>query len=857
MGAPDESDRLTSPDAIDWPELASASAADGVASACRLDMLRGGHVTGRLACFTPASDTLMFEPAALGKSLAMRLSMLRAVRLTTPLRPKPGRSLPAPHEYALRFTDDTRERGLVHSVIDVATGVFLFVATEDGIGRCFVPKEAIARWETDPRPLTANVGASTLATSPKTVQATSATATRPPAARPASTLPLAPAKSPPLTLAPLPAPTLTLTPVVPRSQAPPGGDPTATVPMLGQTINMRIGSVDRLWAEIQGRATLPLGRIGELLVERGRISAADLAAALAEQKRKGGPLGKLLVELGFIDETTLHAALGAKLGMVTVDLDEFPFDTAATLLVPAQTAGRLRALPIADRDGTLVVAIDDPARVGVIDELKFSTQRKVIGVLATPNALATALQRAYRGGAGQGDDDNGNALAEYEPGDVTALAERLVAEDGNGGIEIEDSQVSESDNALTRLVNTMVMDAFGQGVSDIHIETYPGKAKTRIRFRKDGDLAPYLELPANYRRAIVARIKIMASLDISERRKPQDGKIDFSRHAPVKLELRVATIPTNNGLEDVVMRLLASAKPVPLAKLGLSEHNRVEIDRIMQRPYGLLLVCGPTGSGKTTTLHSCLAHINTADRKIWTAEDPVEITQQGLRQVQVNPKIGWTFADALRAFLRADPDVIMIGEMRDGETSRIAVEASLTGHLVLSTLHTNSAAESVVRLLDMGLDPFNFADALLGVLAQRLVRRLCEKCRVPTALGASDAEAIAGEYLFQIPEAQRPSLGGFLEDMTARVGNADGQLQLWHGAGCKTCGGTGYKGRAGIHELLVADRATKRLIQTGGRVEQILDGAVANGMRTLRQDGIDKALMGITDMTEVRAASNQ
>ena len=283
--------------------------------------------------------------------------------------------------------------------------------------------------------------------------------------------------------------------------------------------------------------------------------------------------------------------------------------------------------------------------------------------------------------------------------------------------------------------------------SDIHIECAPGRDKVRIRFRKDGRLHPYLELPHTYRSAVIGRLKVMCDLDISEKRKPQDGKINFARYVQgVRLELRVATIPTQNNLEDAVLRLLASSKPLPLESLGLSPHNLDKFQAAAQRPYGMLLCVGPTGSGKTTTLHSLLAVINTPERKIWTAEDPVEITQSGLRQVQVNPRIDWTFAKAMRAFLRADPDVIMVGEIRDKETAQVAIEASLTGHLVLSTLHTNSAPETVTRLLDMGMDPFNFADALLGVLAQRLVRRLCPHCRTLRDASPEEEEELLLDY---------------------------------------------------------------------------------------------------------------
>ena len=273
------------------------------------------------------------------------------------------------------------------------------------------------------------------------------------------------------------------------------------------------------------------------------------------------------------------------------------------------------------------------------------------------------------------------------------------------------------ENELVKLLNKIIMDAYRQGVSDIHIEPLPGKGKVGIRFRKDGSLVPYIEIPHSYRSALVARVKIMCDLDISERRKPQDGKIKFKKFGPLDIELRVATIPSQGGVEDIVMRILAAGEPIPLDKLGLSSYNLKMCKATIEKPYGLFFVCGPTGSGKTTTLHSVLGYLNTPESKIWTAEDPVEITQRGLRQVQMNPKAGLTFAIAMKAFLRADPDIIMVGEMRDKETVGTGIEASLTGHLVFATLHTNSAPESIIRLLDMGMDPFNFADSLLAVLA--------------------------------------------------------------------------------------------------------------------------------------------
>ncbi|MCL4760109.1 MAG: GspE/PulE family protein, partial [Rhodocyclaceae bacterium] len=371
------------------------------------------------------------------------------------------------------------------------------------------------------------------------------------------------------------------------------------------------------------------------------------------------------------------------------------------------------------------------------------------------------------------------------------------------------------------------------------------------------ELVKYTEIPATYRSAIVARIKIMCDLDISERRKPQDGKILFRKYGPVDIELRVATLPSANGMEDVVMRILASGEPLPLEKLGLSEWNRERLIDIVGKPYGIFFVCGPTGSGKTTTLHSILSHINTPQRKIWTAEDPVEITQRGLRQVQINRKAGLDFATVMRAFLRADPDVIMVGEMRDHETVATGIEASLTGHLVLSTLHTNSAPESVIRLLDMGMDPFNFSDALLGVLAQRLARRLCSKCKEAYTPDDAEVDALLQEYSTELlatrewkddPQYAMRELRAMLLE---RFGEKR-QFRLFRAKGCDACDQTGYSGRLGLHELMTGTDAIKHLVQTRAAVSAMLATALEEGMRTLKMDGIEKVLQGLTDMKQIR-----
>jgi type II secretory ATPase GspE/PulE/Tfp pilus assembly ATPase PilB-like protein len=411
--------------------------------------------------------------------------------------------------------------------------------------------------------------------------------------------------------------------------------------------------------------------------------------------------------------------------------------------------------------------------------------------------------------------------------------EDTTIEDEEGG-----EMITESDNVIMQLVNKIINDAYGRRASDIHIEPNVDKKNVEIRFRVDGDCALYQTVPFSYRAAIISRIKIMSNLDITVKRIPQDGKIKFRRSTGEEIELRVATIPTQGGVEDVVMRILAKGEAMPLEDMALLPRNYNELINIISKPYGMILCVGPTGSGKTTTLHAALHHINRPDRKIWTAEDPVEITQYGLRQVQVQPKIGFDFAAAMRSFLRADPDIIMVGEMRDFETAKTGVEASLTGHLVFSTLHTNSAPETIVRLLDMGIDPLNFADALLGILAQRLVRTLCKKCKEQYHPTKEEYEEIAESY-------DREAF----DKLNIPYNN---DFKLYRPKGCDICDKTGYRGRMGIHELLVGTDDIKRMVQKHETVEVMRNKARSEGMTTLLQDGILKSLKGFTDFKQVR-----
>jgi type II secretory ATPase GspE/PulE/Tfp pilus assembly ATPase PilB-like protein len=447
-----------------------------------------------------------------------------------------------------------------------------------------------------------------------------------------------------------------------------------------------------------------------------------------------------------------------------------------------------------------------------------------------------------------------------DSGDVGDMLASLGDDEDTGAMEgsAADDVSAAADNELVKLVNKVIIDAYNQGVSDIHIEPYPGKAKTEIRFRKDGDLQPYIEVPASYRAALAARLKIMCDLDISEKRKPQDGKIKFKKFGPLDIELRVATIPTAGGVEDVVMRILAAGEPIPLEKMGFTAHNLEELHKAVAKPYGLFFVCGPTGSGKTTTLHSVLKYLNTPDTKIWTAEDPVEITQKGLRQVQVNKKAGLDFAVVMKAFLRADPDIIMVGEMRDKETTSTGIEASLTGHLVFATLHTNSAPESIIRLLDMGMDPFNFSDALLGILAQRLAKRMCS-CKQPYNPEGAEIKSFLQEYCDELQNTStfkkdpKAAMENVYRDWVKTYGNDKGQLTFYKPVGCDKCGGSGMKGRCGLHELLIATDPLKKLIAEKARVSELIAVALEEGMRTLKQDGMEKCLTGMTNMKEVRS----
>jgi len=584
----------------------------------------------------------------------------------------------------------------------------------------------------------------------------------------------------------------------------------------------------------------------DLLVSEAVLSAGEFELAARQARKKALDIEQVLTDEFQVKIPAIGQALSKFFG---VPYEPFkserikPMDLLKNL--KREYVESNQWIPIDDTKEGLVVLCLDPERIrnSRIASNVFPKARLVYKVTTQKEFKDTVNQ--FYGAEAVDTGDIGDLLSELQ-------------DEGEATDAATDEVSAAADNELVKLVNKIVVDAYNQGASDIHIEPYPGKAKTEVRLRKDGSLQPYIEVPASYRAAIVARIKIMCDLDISEKRKPQDGKIKFKKFGPLDIELRVATIPTQGGVEDIVMRILAAGEPIPLEKLGLTKLNEENLKKTVEKPYGLFFVCGPTGSGKTTTLHSVLKFLNTPDTKIWTAEDPVEITQKGLRQVQVNKKAGLDFAAVMRAFLRADPDIIMVGEMRDKETTGTGIEASLTGHLVFATLHTNSAPESIIRLLDMGMDPFNFADALLGILAQRLTRRLCS-CKQAYNPEPAEIKSLLNEYCEELMNTAsfkkdpKAAMEGVYKDWVRNYGNDKGQLTLYKAVGCDKCNGGGLKGRCGLHELLVATDALKKLIQEHARVAEIIAVALDEGMRTLKQDGIEKVLMGITNMKEVRA----
>jgi type II secretory ATPase GspE/PulE/Tfp pilus assembly ATPase PilB-like protein len=490
-------------------------------------------------------------------------------------------------------------------------------------------------------------------------------------------------------------------------------------------------------------------------------------------------------------------------------------------------------VPLSWEIGGVDVLIDDPTDLLKTDPIPgLLNTKKINYIVSIKEEIEKVIKHFY---TEKSDDD---IEKDSENGSDFDMMPDIDFEEEEDTDDDAYEEVDESSGQIVRMVDQILISAYRKGTSDIHIEPSAITKKTNIRFRIDGVCQEVLQVPNTNSRAIMSRLKIMSGLDIAERRLPQDGKIKFKRKGIKPFELRLATLPTAGGFEDAVLRILAESGAMPLTDMGMNERNLGIMEKIIVQPYGLVLVVGPTGSGKTTTLHAALGHINKPGIKIWTAEDPVEISQAGLRQVECKPKIGLDFARVMRAFLRADPDVIMIGEMRDHETASIGVEASLTGHLVFSTLHTNSAPETVTRLLDMGLNPLNFSDAFLGVLAQRLIRRLCKNCKKKYHPGKEEFQDIVKYY-------------GEDSFSTTGIEYTD-DLEIFKTVGCEECNDTGYKGRAGVHELMEGTPAIKRMIKNEATSEELFEKSFEEGMSTIKQDGVAKVFQGLTDIKEIQ-----
>ena len=594
-------------------------------------------------------------------------------------------------------------------------------------------------------------------------------------------------------------------------------------------------------------------RIGELLISEGLITPDQLTAALAEQRNSGGRLGYTLVKLGLVEELTLTRLLARQYKIPAVDLTKSDIDPALVRLVPAEIAIQHLVLPLKREGRVLYVAMADPTNIRVIDDLKFRTRSDIYPVIAGEYTLRTMIERMYPADADESDAMD-SLLDDIDLGDEVEMVEEEQEEMTAAALT-----VAVNEAPVVKLINAILTDALHKGASDVHFECF--EKELRVRYRVDGVLREVMKPPFKMRSALISRFKIMAGLNIAERRTPQDGRIKLKIGRKV-IDFRVSTLPTLFG-EKVVLRILDKGNlTLDLDTFGIEPRAERELMEAVQNPYGMVLVTGPTGSGKTTTLYSALSKVNTVDVNIMTAEDPVEYNLYGINQVQVRTEIGMTFAAALKAFLRQDPNIIMVGEVRDLETGGIAIKAALTGHLVLSTLHTNSAPETVVRLLDMGLEPFNVASALNLILAQRLVRKICTNCKtryVPDDLELIGAKVKAATTLRELrftemsladararaSQEAAPHLHGLSLNTTI------GELPFFKGKGCDACAGTGMKGRQGLYEVMYVTPELRKIILKNDGSEAIREAAIEQGMLTLRMDGWLKVLKGITTLDQV------
>lgn len=557
--------------------------------------------------------------------------------------------------------------------------------------------------------------------------------------------------------------------------------------------------------------------LGKLLVDEQLITTRQLEKAVSQSERTGEPLQKVLISLGFVTEKDVVEAMGRQMGVRFVDLEASSLDPELARLIPEHLAQRYKVIPVGQQDNRLTLAMVDPLNVIALDDIRLITGFDIDPVISTEDAITKALNGQF----------GVTAIAEVEGTvkDISATDFGPMDFDDAGEEEVSLDKLKEmvDEAPIVRVVNLIISQAINDKASDIHIE--PESKSVKVRYRVDGVLHEVMTPPKHIQAPMVSRIKIMAAMDIAERRIPQDGKIHLT-HDGREYDLRVSTVPTVHG-EKTVMRILDKGSvQLGLNKLGFYDDNLVLWESIVEKPYGMLLVTGPTGSGKSTTLYSCLNKLNKGDRNLMTCEDPVEYQIAGINQVQTNNKAGLTFAKALKSFLRQDPDIIMVGEIRDGETAKIAVEAALTGHLMLSTLHTNDACGAISRLVEMGVEPFLVSSALIGVLAQRLARNICPNCK----------------------ESYRPPAEAIRKFGMTVYGDSD--INFHRGRGCDHCKGTGYRGRTGIHEVLQITERVRAMVLMRASTAEIRQAAVEDGMRTMQDDAVKKVLDGVTSMEE-------
>lgn len=804
---------------------------------CEVEGVNGAVGRCALVSLSPADQTIQVQIERTKAPITLAFSQFRRLTLKKPIFPQdllsaeqfPGlQNHQASAEYQLQLRDGSVRSGLTMGYVETSFGLFVFIPLDDrgAVERAFIPQDAFVSVSltSHVRPLNPDGSAAPAATGGM-AQGPSAVS--------------------------------------------------HTLKLDDYLADAAVVSREQLMLALDHQSKMPTIRVGEALLRLGFVSETQLQQALAEQSGKSAkPLGELLIQAGALTRRDLNTALARKMGYPVVDVTRFPIECAALEKIPLSTARRLKVLPLLTRGELTVVASPDPTRREFLEELEFLLHGRVIATLGDEDQISQTITAAYDR-LSQGNWQQNPLAQEAEPSVPSSRTDLLERMDlpGFGKVPATDSAISgisdhheavretpaatDADSTVLRLINTMISEAAGSGATDIHVEVPPDAAKVRIRFRKDGRLAPFLMLPHTLRATFIAHLKTMANLDAQEHRKPQDGRIDFRKFSPrLPLQLRMHTIPTANGLEDVVLKLLpaaTSSHPLALEQLGLSPDNLDGLRQAASLPHGMVLCAGPIGSGKNTTLHAVLASLGNPERKTWSAQASLDIVQPEVRQVQVNPQIGWTFAAALRAFLQADADILMADELPDAETAQVAVEAALTGHMLLSTLPTHSATETLRRLTDLGVSPFSLADALQAVLAQTGVQRFCMSCRTSEAASPAAIEALLDDYLNAFPEPRRPARQALLAQWIHHHG-VNGALHTYHAAGCSDCEGSGRSGRVGVHEFMRVSPGLRRLIQTGAPSQALLHEAFDDDkFRTLRQDGITKVLAGLTSLDEVRA----